>query len=151
MGKSVSRKRSDLLGLIRDFNINCSNKDSQESEVERPAAELYDLLLRPVIAGLPPSGMVAIEWDDAVPSFPIEALKKPGGPYFDDDYTVLQSPGILAEDFLGEPVPLKPKEKFLVADASPATGPEVLRGHDLPARAISQTYSNEVLTGPDLT
>jgi CHAT domain-containing protein len=151
VGKSIPLKQSELLGRIRDFNINCSNKDSLESEVERQATELYKLLLRPVIAGLSPSGIVAIEFDDAVPSFAIEALKSPAGPYFGEDFTVLQSPGILAEALLRDPVPLKPQDAFLVADASPDKGPEVLPGHELPARAINRIYSNKVLRGADLT
>lgn len=150
-GKSVPLKQSELLGRIRDFNINCSNKDSLESEVERQATELYELLLRPVIASLTPSGIVAIEFDDAVPSFAIEALKSPAGPYFGEDFTVLQSPGILAEALLRDPVPLKPQDAFLVADASPDRGPEVLPGHELPALAINRIYSNKVLRGADLT
>jgi len=146
VGKSVPLKQAELLGSIRDFNMNCRNKDSLESEVERQSTRLYDLLLRPVIADLPPSGTVAIEFDDAFPSFAIDALKSPAGSDFGEGYVVLQSPGILAETFLRESVPLMPQAKFLVADAA-----EALRGHDLPAAAISQTYSNEVLTGANLT
>ncbi|MBZ5489589.1 MAG: CHAT domain-containing protein [Acidobacteriia bacterium] len=150
VGESVHLKQVELLGSIRDFNMNCRNRNSLESEVERQGAELYKLFLRPVIADLPASGTVAIEFDDAFPSFAIDALKTPAGSDFGDGRVVLHSPGILAEIFLRESGPLKPKEKFLVADASP-TGDEALRGHALPAGAISQTYSNEVLMGTDLT
>ncbi|HWS17661.1 MAG TPA: CHAT domain-containing protein, partial [Candidatus Elarobacter sp.] len=146
VGKSVPLKQAELLGSIRDFNMNCRNKDSLGIEVERQSTRLYDLLLRPVIADLPPSGTVAIEFDDAFPSFTIDALKGPAGSDFGEGYVVLQSPGILAETFLRESVPLMPQAKFLVADAA-----EALRGHDLPAAAISQTFSTEVLTGANLT
>jgi len=146
LAKSVPLKQAELLGSIRDFNINCRNRDSLNSEVERQGTKLYDLLLRPVMADLPPSGMVAIEFDDALPSFTIEALKRPAGSYFGVGYVVLHSPGILAETFLHQSVLFKPQEKFLVADAA-----EALPGHELPAEAISRIYPNEVLTGPDLT
>jgi len=151
-GTSVQLKQAELLGRIRDFNANCKNKDSLESEVEKQETELYEWLLHPVIAGLVShSGMVAVEFDDALPSFAIEALKSPAGGYFSDDYIVLHSPGILAETFLRQSVPLKAGEKFLVADASPATGLDELPGHKLPSEAISKSYSEEVLAGPNLT
>src|SRR5581483_5555478 len=70
---------------------------------------------------------------------------------FGEDYAVLHSPGILAEGFLHKPIPLKPQEQFLVADASPENGPEKLPGHELPTQAIKQAYSLTLLKNADLT
>lgn len=145
MGKSIALKQSRLLDQVQAFNANCRNKDPLESEVEKQEAELYKLLLQPILAELSPSGIVAIEFDDAVPPFAIEALKSPAGSYFDDDHLVLHSPGILAETLLRESAPLKQQDQFLVADASPETGREVLPGHELPVQAIKLAYRNRVL------
>ncbi|HZR27455.1 MAG TPA: CHAT domain-containing protein, partial [Terriglobales bacterium] len=157
LAKSVSVTKAELLGRIRAFNMKCGDKDSDESEAEKQGEDIYALLLRPIIADLAPpkagalEDTVAVEWDDALPAFAIEALKDTSGHYFGEDYAVLHSPGILAEGFLHKPIPLKPQEQFLVADASPENGPEKLPGHELPTQAIKQAYSLTLLKNADLT
>ncbi|MBZ5532376.1 MAG: CHAT domain-containing protein [Acidobacteriia bacterium] len=150
--QSIPLTQIELLRMIREFNQNCKNPNSSRSELDGQAARLYELLLKPVIAGLPSTETVAIEFDQLIPQFAIEALRSPQGRYFGADYAVLRSPGILAEGALRQPLPLKIRDTFLVVDASPVSGPGRLPGHQMPTEAITQIHPQRtVFTGEDLT
>ncbi len=149
---SIPLTQTELLRMVREFNQNCNDPASLRSDVDRQGTELYELLLKPVIAALATSETVAIEFDELIPYFAIEALRSPEGRYFGADYAVFRSPGIFAEGALRQPVPLGPQDPFLVVDASPANGPGFLPGHQLPTEAITRIYpQRRVFTGADLS
>ncbi len=150
--QSIQLKQSELLKLVREFDDICKDPKSSKKEVESRATNLYGLILQPVMEALASPETIAIEFDDLIPYFAIEALKSPKGRYFGADYAVLRSPGILAESNLRRPVPLKPLDPFLVVDASPANGSGFLPGHQLPTEAIVRIHPQaRIFTGEDLS
>jgi len=138
--RSIQLKQSELLKLVRGFEDLCKDPKSSTREVERQATSLYGLILQPVIETLASFETIAVELDESIPFFAIEALKSPEGRYFGADYAVLRSPGIFAERDLRRPAPLQALDPFMVVDASPANGPGFLPGHELPTEAIVRIH-----------
>jgi CHAT domain-containing protein/tetratricopeptide (TPR) repeat protein len=149
---SLPVAQPELLKMIRDFNRSCRDPKSPNSEVEQQAARLYERLLQPAKAALGQSDTVAIEFDPSLPALSFEALRSPEGRYFGAEHAVFRSPGLLAEGALRPPAPLNARDPFLVVDASPASGPGFLPGHELATEAIASVHPNtSVLTNTDLT
>lgn len=143
--RSIPLTQVELLRMIREFDQTCESPNSSQSELDGQATRLYELLLKPVIADLPSTEPVAIEFDELIPHFAIEALKSPQGRYFGEEYAVLRSPGILAEDSLRQPLQITVQDPFLVVDASQPSGPGFLPGHQLPTEAITQVRPQRVV------
>jgi CHAT domain-containing protein len=137
--RSITIKKPELEKLAQQFSRACSVPESTEPfRTDRIGEQLFGALIAPVQKWLSGNETLAIEADDPLAGIAFEALKSPEGWYLDDKYTVSYSPGRSAEEKLHVPAKLGPGDRFLLLDASAASGPGYLPGHSALIKAVQQ-------------
>jgi len=116
--KWVAVERGEFERAVRSFSEKCANADTDLKDIRQEGANLYALLLQPVIEQLVDSDTVVVELDRAVYNLPMEALLGPDGHYFGERYSVMYSPGIWEEESLRPAQAIVPDERLLLLDAS---------------------------------
>lgn len=149
--QSLPKRRAELEKQVRDFVENCANRYSPMEKWQQQAEALYKVLVQPVAGELPSTQSLAIELDQPLAEF-MEVLRMPDGQYFGDGYSINYSPGILVENGLRSPLPLRPSDFFLLVDASPLNGSESLPGHEIEQDSVTRTFpQRKLMTAADVT
>src|SRR6185312_12876994 len=84
-------------------------------EPDDDSRQLYDLLLKPVIADLHDSDSIAVDLDVAMDGLLLEPLKDPEGQYFGQKYPVAYSPGYIRESKLRPPMQEIPRSGLVIS------------------------------------
>lgn len=138
--------------LVNDFAEHCADPSSPLSEIHTEAQALYLILLQPLAADLPGSGLVVAELDRTLSRLVLPALMTPDGKYFAESHIVVYSPGILMEKNLRLPLPLEANDRLLLLDASKTSGAGAVPGHLEERESALQAYSHvRLVTGEEIT
>ena len=145
-GQWLPINQKDLRSLIREFAKECADPTLSPDK----ASALYSLIFQPVIGNLPPSGTIAVELDEPLWGLSFEALRDQTGRYVGATYSVVYSPGLLAETSLRQSQPLTFQGLMLLVDASQSMEAAPLPGHSEEVDAVKNAFRNTKTIGPSV-
>jgi CHAT domain-containing protein len=146
--KRVFVKQQDIEEQVREFARECSLPESDFEEIRRQSVKLGALFFDEASPFLKSSESVLIELDPRIDQLPLVALIGPNGAYFDEDHAIVRSSGIWPEEAQREAEPITKDMSVLVADASPAAGPDFLPGHQNLADGVSSVFTGTLVRHP---
>lgn len=149
--QSIPIKQGDLQRMVRDFAQACGNLNSPPQLLQKQASNLYSVLLEPLKTELAPLQRIVVELDEPISMLTMEALRLPSGHYVGEIYSVVYSPGVLVENTLRQPEPLRTQDTMLLIDASHSDSGAVLPGHQEEVSAVRSTFAKTQVLGPAIT
>jgi CHAT domain-containing protein len=141
----VDWKQQDFERTVREFAEHCSDPDSKLTVIQEQGSWLYAKLLGPVMSALSDSDAVIVDPDRLAYNLPMEALREPGGRYFGEQYHVVYSPGVRAEENLRKNAPVSPQAAILILDASHVPKSGFLPGVEAQGKAIAGMFPRSTI------
>jgi CHAT domain-containing protein/tetratricopeptide (TPR) repeat protein len=87
--------RNELVHLVRRFAKNCEDPTSDLKIIGEQGHELYELLIKPIQAGIHNQSQLVFETDGELEMIPFEVLVDDNGKFLAESYEVTYSPGLL--------------------------------------------------------
>jgi len=109
------------------------------------------VLVQPVVATLQPGQLVVVELDRAVYGVSLEALTTPSGRFLGQDYSIVYSPGIIAEQQLRKARAILPGDAVLLLDAAHSPDSRALPGMEMQEDAIAKAFPRSAILRTDRT
>jgi CHAT domain-containing protein/cytochrome c-type biogenesis protein CcmH/NrfG len=100
---------------VERFRTLCSDFTSEQSDVERNARNLYQILFAPIEKQIPSGRLLIIDADDALAEIPFEALADSQGHYLADRFSIVASRGIYYRGDLREAASIEPDSVAMIA------------------------------------
>ena len=117
----------EIQAQVERFRALCSDFTSEQSDVERNARNLYEILFAPIEQRISSDRLLIVDADDGLAGIPFEALADAQGHYLADRFTIVASRGIYYRGDTRAISPISPSSIAMVA-AVPAPAADL----DLP-------------------
>ncbi|HET9838959.1 MAG TPA: CHAT domain-containing protein [Candidatus Angelobacter sp.] len=148
-GNWVNSTSQELEKWARSFAAQCANPDSDLQEIAVQGRKLYSVLVQPVVSDIQPGQLVVVELDKPAYGVPLEALTTPGGRYLGQEYSIVYSPGILAEQQLRKARAIQSSDPVLLLDAVHSPNSVALPGMELEEDAIAKAFPRSAIMRTD--
>jgi CHAT domain-containing protein len=111
----VQGNPKEIQAQVQRFRTLCSDFTSEQSDVERNARNLFDVLVAPIEKQIASDRLLIIDADDALAEIPFEALIDSQGHYLGDRFPIVASRGIYYRSDFRESASIKPDSIALIA------------------------------------
>ena len=111
----VQGNPKEIQAQVQRFRTLCSDFTSEQSDVERNARNLFEVLFAPIEKQIASDRLLIIDADDALAGIPFEALVDPQGQYLGDRFSIVASRGIYYRSDLREPASIRPDSIAMIA------------------------------------
>ena len=146
-----------LRTTINRFARLCADPSSDRTAIDHDGRQLYDWLIRPVGERLEHLARLVIEPDEPFTLIPFQALKTPDDRYLDDQFAIVESPGLAYSDTL-RPIRVVSSHNTILAVGNPVLGKVSLNNFaplpeaDLEAHDVANKFDHlYLLTGAHAT
>jgi CHAT domain-containing protein len=130
----------------------CSDPASDLNELRTTARSLYDLLIKPIEAGLDPQRTLLFEPDDFLFAVPWDALVDEGGHYLGQRFTTAITPGVYRTMHLRATTVIASGSAALVVSVPVAPGLTPLGDAENEAQSVAAVFSGaRLLQGSEAT